>query len=151
MEPSQQTNPKKLFVGNLAYVTTEDGLREAFGAFGEIVDVKLVTEFGTGRSKGFAFVEFAEEAMAQAAIEGMNEKELDGRTIFVKVAEPRKPRENRGGGGRSFGGNRGGFSGGGDNRPNRSDRGGRSFGGGGSSYGRGRGDSSDRGSNDRSY
>lgn len=105
MEPSQQVNPKKLFVGNLAYSTNEDGIREAFSQFGEIVDLKLVTEYGTGRSKGFAFVEFAEEDMATAAIEGMNEKDLDGRTIFVKVAQPKAPRENRGGG-RNFGGNR---------------------------------------------
>lgn len=112
MEPSQQANPKKLFVGNLAYSTTEDALRDAFAQFGEVVDVKIVTEYGTGRSKGFAFVEFAQEEMAQAAIEGLNEKELDGRTIFVKVAQPRAPRENRGGG-RGFGGNRGGGYGGG--------------------------------------
>ena len=105
MEPSQQVNPKKLFVGNLAYSTNEDGIREAFSQFGEIVDLKLVTEYGTGRSKGFAFVEFAEEDMATAAIEGLNEKDLDGRTIFVKVAQPKAPRENRGGG-RGFGGNR---------------------------------------------
>ena len=148
MEPSQQQNNKKVFVGNLSYSMTEDGLREAFGQFGEVVDLKIVTEFGTGRSKGFAFVEFSEEDMAKAAIEGLNEKELDGRTIFVKIAEPRKPRENRPGGGfgggdrggRSggFGGNRGGGFGGGrgggrsggrdnDRGDRGGDRGGRSF------------------------
>lgn len=146
MEPSQQQNNKKVFVGNLSYTMTEDGLREAFSQFGEVVDLKIVTEFGTGRSKGFAFVEFSEEDMAKAAIEGLNEKELDGRTIFVKIAEPRKPRENRGGfgggdrGGRSggFGGNRGGGFGGGrgggrsggrdnDRGDRGGDRGGRSF------------------------
>lgn len=113
MEPSQ-VNPKKLFVGNIAYSTTEDMLREAFSQFGEVTDVKIVTEYGTGRSKGFAFVEFADEDMAKAAVEAMNEKELDGRTIFVNVAQPRKPREDRGGfgGGNRGGGFRGGRGGG---------------------------------------
>jgi len=134
MEPSQQVNPKKLFVGNLAYGTTEDSLREVFSQFGEVVDLKIVTEYGTGRSKGFAFVEFATEDMAQAAIEGLNEKEVDGRNIFVKVAQPRAPRENRGGG-RSFGGDRRGGRGfGGDNRGGY--RGGRDSRGGGRDFGR---------------
>lgn len=132
MEPSQQVNPKKLFVGNLSYSTDEAGLRAAFSAFGEVIDVKIVTDYGTGRSKGFAFVEFSEEEMAQAAIEGLNEKELDGRTIFVKVAQPKQPRTDRGdrGGDRRFSN---------DRRPSR----------GGSSFGGGRSNGGNR--DDRSY
>jgi len=133
MEPSQQVNPKKLFVGNLSYTTDEAMLRDAFAAFGEVIDVKIVTDYGTGRSKGFAFVEFSEEPMAQAAIEGLNEKEVDGRTIFVKVAQPKQPRTDRGG---DRGGDRR-FSN--DRRPSR----------GGSSFGGGRSGGGNR--DDRSY
>lgn len=108
----QQVNPKKLFIGNLPYSVTEDSLREAFSQFGEIVDIKLITDRMTGRSRGIAFIEFAEEAMAQAAIEGMDNKDMEGRVIAVKVAQPRPPREDRGGFGHGGGGfrrdNRGG-------------------------------------------
>ena len=116
MSDDMTTNNKKLFVGNLPFSATEDELRQMFGQFGEIVDLKLIIDRMTGRSKGFAFVEFADEATAQAAIEGMNGKDNNGRAMVVNVARPPAPREDRGprrdfGGGRSNGGSRGGFGG----------------------------------------
>ena len=87
---------KKLYVGNLSYSTTEGNLSELFGELGEVVSVNLITDRMSGRSKGFAFVEMAEYDAAQAAINQLNGKEVDGRTI--KVAEARPKREDRGGG-----------------------------------------------------
>lgn len=116
MSNDMTTNAKKLFVGNLPFSATEDELREQFGQFGEIVDLKLIIDRMTGRSKGFAFVEFADEAAAASAIEGMNGKDNGGRAMVVNVARPPAPREDRGprrdfgGGG---GGSRGGYGGGG--------------------------------------
>jgi RNA recognition motif-containing protein len=98
-----QTNPKKLFVGNLPYSTTQEELNQLFSQYGEIVEVRLITDRQTGRSKGIAFVEFSTEESANAAIAGLHNTELGGRSIIVNVARPMVPRENRG-----FGGNRGG-------------------------------------------
>lgn len=127
---TDQVNPKKLYVGNLPYSTTEDELRSMFSEFGEITDVKLISDKFTGRSKGFAFVEFATEEAAQAALEAMNGKQMGERAMNVTVARPIQPRENSFRGG-STGGSRGGFGGGsrggfggGDRRGG--DRGGRS-------------------------
>jgi len=100
-QPSQ-TNNKKLYFGNLPFTMSEEDLGQLVADFGEVVDVKLITDFNTGRSKGFGFVEFAEEEAAQKALEALNETEVDGRAIFVKVARPKQPRENR------FGGSNGG-------------------------------------------
>lgn len=110
-DSSQQANPKKLFIGNLSYNVTEDELRGSFSQYGEITDLKLITDRMSGRSKGIAFVTYATEESAQAAIEGMHNQEIDGRQIIVNVARPQVPRENRGGG--FGGGSRGGFGGGG--------------------------------------
>ena len=88
---------KKLYVGNLSYSTTESTLSELFAGIGEVESVSLITDRMTGGSKGFAFVEMADEAQAQEAITKLNEQEVDGRTI--KVAEARPKRDNRGGGG----------------------------------------------------
>ena len=88
---------KKLYVGNLSYSTTHNTLSELFGTIGEVASVNLITDRMTGRSRGFAFVEMAENAAALAAISQLNGKELDGRTI--KVAEARPKRDRRGGGG----------------------------------------------------
>ena len=93
---------KKLYVGNLSYSTTEGNLSELFGELGEVVSVNLITDRMSGRSKGFAFVEMAEYDAAQNAINQLNGKEVDGRTI--KVAEARPKRENRGGYGGGGGG-----------------------------------------------
>jgi cold-inducible RNA-binding protein len=89
---------KNLYVGNLSYSTTHADLSELFGAIGEVVSVNLITDRMSGRSKGFAFVEMAEYDAAQQAINELNGKEVDGRTI--KVAEARPKRDDRGGGDR---------------------------------------------------
>jgi len=87
--------PKKLYVGNLGYETTEATLSELFGAIGEVVSVNLITDRMTGRSKGFAFVEMAEQSAAQQAINQLNGQEVDGRSIKVAEARPQQPREQR--------------------------------------------------------
>lgn len=122
----------EIYVGNLAYATTDDGLKAAFAAFGEVTAVRVVTDRMTGRSKGFGFVTMPDATQAQAAIDALNGHELDGRTVRVNESQP-KPREERdrggfrggdrgGRGGRGgFGGGRGGFRGG-DRGPRRETR-----------------------------
>jgi RNA recognition motif-containing protein len=88
---------KKLYVGNLAYSTTHATLSELFGGIGEVESVNLITDRMSGRSKGFAFVEMADNATAQEAINQLNGRDLDGRQI--KVAEARPKRDDRRGGG----------------------------------------------------
>ncbi|MBN1401414.1 MAG: RNA-binding protein [Anaerolineae bacterium] len=90
---------KKLYVGNLSYDTTESTLESLFSQAGEVVEAAVVTDRETGRSRGFGFVEMADEAGAAAAIEQFNGRELDGRTIRVDEARPRRSRDDRGGGG----------------------------------------------------
>jgi RNA recognition motif-containing protein len=98
---------KKLYVGNLSYDTTEAGLREFFEEVGTVTSVNVITDRETGRPRGFAFVEMESTEGAQAAIEELDNRELDGRTITV--AEARPPRERSFGGGerRDRGGPRG--------------------------------------------
>lgn len=109
----------RLYVGNLSFNTTADGVRAAFADFGSVDDVYLVSDRETGRSRGFAFVTMGSPEDAQRAIEGMNGKPLDGRPLRVNEAEERQSRGGGGGGGggRSFGGGggggRGGYGGGG--------------------------------------
>ncbi len=108
---------KKLFVGSLAWGTTDDSLREAFESFGAVSDAKVITDRETGRSRGFGFVTFEQPEDADAAIEAMNGAELDGRNIAVNEAQDRR-REGGGGGGGGGrppggGGGRGGAGGGG--------------------------------------
>ena len=86
---------KKLYVGNLDYATTEHSLAAVFGEVGDVASVSLITDRMTGRSKSFAFVEMTEYDAAQEAINQLNGKEVDGRSI--KVAEARPKREDRGG------------------------------------------------------
>lgn len=101
-------NKKKIFVGNLPFSMTQDGLQSLFSEFGEIIQVSLITDRMTGRSKGFAFVEFAEESAAEAAIAKMSGTRVEERELVVNIARPREPRndgfqrrDNRGfGGGR---------------------------------------------------
>lgn len=81
-------NKKKLYIGNLSYDTTLESLKAKFSEFGEIVDAIIITDKNTGRSKGFAFVEYTDEKAANKAVEAMNGKELDGRTLVVNVARP---------------------------------------------------------------
>ena len=99
----------RLFVGGLAWATDDDGLRRAFESFGEVTDAKVITDRDSGRSRGFGFVTFAEEASAQTAINEMHESELDGRTIKVSEARERSRGPRRDGGG--FGGGGGGGGG----------------------------------------
>jgi cold-inducible RNA-binding protein len=108
---------RRLYVGNLSYSTTEADLRDAFVATGhDVAEVKLVLDRDTGRPRGFAFVEMATDAGAQNAIENLNGKDLQGRSIAVSEARER----TGGGGGRGGfgggGGGRGGFGGGGGDR-----------------------------------
>lgn len=117
-EPQTSTNqaqdPSKLYVGNLVYAVTEEELKEMFGQYGEVVECKLITDFRTGRSKGFAFVKFSTVEDATRAMEQLNDQDLQGRKLFIKVAQPAKPRTDRGGDRGGF--NRGGFRGGRDRR-----------------------------------
>ncbi|MEM9083472.1 MAG: RNA-binding protein [Planctomycetota bacterium] len=119
----------KLYVGNLPFSCTEDDLREAFSAHGEVTSTAVITDRETGRSRGFGFVEYANDEEGNKAIEAMNGANLDGRTLNVNEARPREDRG--GGGGRGFGGGgggRGGYGGGGGGG-GRGDRGGRGGGG----------------------
>ena len=93
-----------IYVGNLAWATDDDELRSAFEAFGEVSSAKVIMDRETGRSRGFGFVEMPDGAAAQAAIEGTNGKDLDGRNLRVNEARPREERPRNGGGG--FGGQR---------------------------------------------
>jgi RNA recognition motif-containing protein len=103
---------KKLFVGGLSWDTNDDGLRQAFETFGEVIDAKVITDRDTGRSRGFGFVTFEEDEDARKAIEMMHQSSLDGRTINVNEAQEKSGgRGGRGGGG--YGGGRGGRGGGG--------------------------------------
>ena len=112
-----------IFVARLNYDTQDQDLRDAFEQFGTVDSAKVIMDRETGRSRGFGFVEMPDDTEGNAAIEALNDSELDGRTIVVKEAEPRGG-GNRGGGG---GGRRGGGGYGGGNR------GGGGYGGGGGS------------------
>lgn len=93
---------KKLFVGSLAWATTDDSLQAHFAQCGTVSSAKVVTDRDTGRSRGFGFVEFEDDNEADTAIAKLNESELDGRQITVNEARPRedKPRRDFGGGDR---------------------------------------------------
>ena len=89
---------KKLYVGGLSYDTTEDNLKEFFGQAGTVETATIIKDKMTGRSKGFGFVEMTTEEEAKNAIETINGKELDGRTLTVNEAKPMEPRAPRTGG-----------------------------------------------------
>jgi len=99
-----------IFAGNLSYDVTESDLRQAFEAFGQVSSAAVIMDRMTGRSKGFGFVEMPDKAEAEAAIQGLNLKELKGRAVTVNEAKPREDRGGapRGGGGGYGGGGRGG-------------------------------------------
>ena len=78
-----------IYVGNLPYNATEDELRTAFAAFGEVTSLNLISDKFTGQSKGFAFVEMVDNASSDAAIKGLNETPMGGRNIKVNEARPR--------------------------------------------------------------
>ena len=89
---------KKIYVGNMSYSTTEDSLRTLFTTYGEVVSVNLITDRYTGESKGFGFVEMAEDSAAMAAISGLNGREVDGRQLRVNEAHDKPRSDNRSGG-----------------------------------------------------
>ncbi len=112
----------KLYVGNLSFNTDDEGLRQAFSSYGELVSASVITDRYTGRSRGFGFVEFSTSEDAQKATDAMNGQSLDGREIVVNVArEPERSggfggERRGGGGGGGFGGGRSGGGGGRDGR-----------------------------------
>ena len=131
-----------LYVGNMAFSTTEDTLRQLFSQFGTVTKASLVMDRETGRPRGFAFVEMSEGG--QAAIDALNGRDLDGRALTVNEA---KPRESRGGGGGGGYGGGGGGSGGGGRSGGGGGYGG--GGGGGGGYGGGGGGRSSGGGGGR--
>jgi len=137
---------KKLYVGNLSYDVDSSELEKLFSPHGTVTSAQIISDRETGRSKGFGFVEMADDAQAQAAIAALNGQQHGGRTLTVNEARPREERPGGFGGGRGGGGGGGGGYGGG---------GGRGGGGGGGGFGGrgggggGRGDRGDRGGRDR--
>lgn len=103
---------KKLYVGSLSYDTTQQALQDLFAQAGTVESATIIMDKMTGRSKGFGFVEMANDEEAQNAISMFNGKDLDGRTLTVNEARPQEPRSDRGGFNRGGGGGRGGFGGG---------------------------------------
>jgi RNA recognition motif-containing protein len=138
---------KKLYVGNLSYSVDSSELEGLFAAHGQVVSAQIINDRDTGRSKGFGFVEMANDAEAEAAIAALNGHEHSGRALTVNEARPREERGGGGGGGGGYGGGGGGgrrggggFGGGG---------GGRGGGGGGGYGGGGGGGGRERGGRDR--
>jgi RNA recognition motif-containing protein len=95
----------KLYVGNISFDTSEDALRNAFGEHGEVEEVAVITDRDTGRPRGFAFVTMRDDSAARNAIDALNGKELDGRSLNVNEARAK----TGGGGGGGGGGRRGGW------------------------------------------
>jgi len=81
-----------IFVGNLAFTTTEDALRQLFERYGAVDKINLITDRDTGQPRGFGFVEMPDSGAAQSAMQGLHGKELDGRTLTVNEAKPRESR-----------------------------------------------------------
>src|SRR4051812_39489865 len=132
--------PKRLYVGNLAFHSTEDSVRGAFQQAGvEPISVQLMTDRMTGQSRGFGFVEVGTDQEAQAAIEQLHGKDVDGRAPTVNEARERTPGGGGGGGGGFRGGGGGGFRGGGGGGGAPRGGGGGRRGGGGGGGGRDRG------------
>lgn len=106
---------KKLFVGNLPFGATEDALRDLFAPFGEVQQVRIMTDRDTGKSRGFAFVEMAQDEDALKAVDGLSGKDFSGRPLTVNEARPKPERSGgfRPGGGGGYGGKRRGGGGGG--------------------------------------
>jgi len=97
-----------IYVGNLGFNVSGEELEQLFSEFGEVASVNIITDRDTGRSRGFGFVEMADDAAAAKAIEALNGKEMDGRALTVNEA---RPRTDRGGGRGGYGGARGSYGG----------------------------------------
>lgn len=95
---------KKIYVGNLSYDTTDDGLRQAFAVYGPVASASVIRDRDTGRSRGFGFVEMTQDDEAEAAISALHGSQLDGRTLTVNEAQPREDRGGRRAGGYTGGG-----------------------------------------------
>jgi RNA recognition motif-containing protein len=96
-----------IYAGNLSYDLSEEDLRKAFEEFGQVESAKIISDMYSGRSKGFGFVEMPDQTEAQSAIDGLNGKELNGRTLNVNQARPRSEgrrgsKQGRDGGRRSY-------------------------------------------------
>lgn len=87
-----------IYIGNMSFDTTEEQLRQAFEGFGEVSTVNIITDKYSGKPRGFAFVEMSSNEEANAAISGLNGKDLNGRTLNVNEAKPRSQGGNRSGG-----------------------------------------------------
>ena len=116
-----------IYVGNLPYTATEGDVSDLFAAYGPVERVKIITDRDSGQSKGFAFVTLGDQSQLNAAIEGLNDQDYQGRALRVNASEPREARPSGGGGGgygggggggdrRGGGGYKGGGGGGGDRR-----------------------------------
>src|SRR5712692_1491332 len=108
----------KLFVGNLSFNATENQLQDMFAVHGNVLEVDLIMDKFSGRPRGFAFVTMETKEAADAAVQALNGKDLDGRALTVNEARPREERP-RGGGGGGYGGGGGGGSRGGGGRGGR--------------------------------
>ena len=145
---------KKLYVGNLSYSVDSSELEQLFSQHGQVVSAQIINDRDTGRSKGFGFVEMANDAEADAAVAALNGQQHGGRALTVNEARPREDRGGGGGGGGrgGYGGGGGGYGGGGGGRSSGGGGygggGGRS-GGGGGGYGGGGGGRGERGGRDR--
>jgi len=109
-----------IYVGNLSHETTDDDLRQAFEAFGQVESATVIKDRFSGESRGFGFVEMPSKTEAQTAIEEMNGKDVKGRAVSVNEARPKAPRSGGGGGGGGGGrggSGRGGSGGGGGRKP----------------------------------
>ncbi len=119
-----------IYVGNLPYTATEGDVSDLFAAYGPVERVKIITDRDSGQSKGFAFVTLGDQSQLNAAIEGLNDQDYQGRALRVNASEPREARPSGGGGYGGGGGGGGGYKGGGGGG-NRSGGGGYKGGGGG--------------------
>ena len=95
-----------IYVGNLPFSMTEEELESSFAAHGEVQSARIITDRFTGQSRGFGFVEMADNGAAEAAIQALNGQEIQGRPLTVNEARPREDRGGRGGGGGGGGGGR---------------------------------------------
>ena len=95
IQPQRWSRALNIFVGNLPYSTTGEDLRQAFSAYGEVKSANVIMDRDTGRSRGFGFVEMDNSQEAQAAIQGLNGSDLDGRQLTVNEARPRPERGPR--------------------------------------------------------
>ena len=104
LQIQKESKLKNIFVGNLSFGTTEDTVRSIFEPYGSVDRVNIVTDRETGQARGFAFVEMGVDAEGNAAISGLNGRDIDGRTLNVNEARPKAERGSGGGGYRGGGG-----------------------------------------------